>query len=164
MSEYILPRTGILSYLDDEGREHLTSYGKIMATTKDQVIIEDGKQQLCLYLILEGTFRVSKKVGEQDLYLDTLQVGECFGEVAIFMPGHATATVTSEGPGKLWYMEVENLQQFLLDSPHAGCGLILAINTILSRRLKRANSIIKTNSIVPSFLSVRSRKRAEAVG
>jgi len=161
MSAYILPRTGILSYLDDEAREQLTTYGKIMHTPPGQMVIEDGAQQICLYLILEGTYRVTKKAGDHEIHLDTLQVGECFGEVAIFMPGNATASVTSEGTGQLWYMDVEHLQQFLLDWPHPGCGLILAINTILSRRLKRANGVIKTNAIVPSFLSVRSRKRNE---
>jgi hypothetical protein len=71
--------------------------------------------------------------------------------------------VTSVDVGRLWYIDVEHLQQFLLESPHSGCAAVLGINTILSRRLKRANTVIRSNQILPSFLSVRSKKRAEGV-
>ena len=90
--------------------------------------------------------------------------GDCLGEVAIFEPGRASATATCREEGQLWCMDAEHLQQFLLESPHGGCALILGINTLLSRRLKRANATIKTNAIVPRFLSVRSRTRAGARG
>ena len=58
---------------------------------------------------------------------------------------------------------MEHLQQFLSDWPHAGCAAVLGINTILSRRLKRANGVIRSNQILPTFLSVRSKKRAANV-
>jgi hypothetical protein len=54
---------------------------------------------------------------------------------------------------------VDSLQQFLLDWPSSGCAAILGINIILSRRLKRANGMIRFHEIVPGFLSVRSQKR-----
>jgi len=43
-----------------------------------------------------------------------------------------------------------------------GCALILGINIILSRRLKRANEVIRFHQIVPVFLNVRTRKSATA--
>jgi hypothetical protein len=49
-------------------------------------------------------------------------------------------------------------QDFLLAWPGDGCAAILGINILLSRRLKRANALIRSNEIVPSFLSVRSQK------
>ena len=64
-------------------------------------------------------------------------------------------------PGQLWHIDVEHLQNFLSDWPHAGCAAVLGINTILSRRLKRANAVIRSNQILPTFLSVRSRKRPD---
>ncbi len=124
-------------------------------------IIEEGKPQNCLYIVLMGSYHVTMKASGRDVSLDTVEKGDCFGEVSLFQPDMASATVTSNDKGQVWFMDVDHLQQFLLDWLHASCALILGINTILSRRLKRANSVIKANEIVPSFLSVRSRKRTE---
>ena len=157
----LLPRTGILIYMDDESREHLATYGSVLPTTPGQVIVQEGEPNTCLYVVLKGAFSVCAKVTGREVHLGDLGEGDCIGEVAIFQPGPASATVSSVDAGQLWYMDVEHLQQFLLDWPHSGCALVLGINTILSRRLKRANAVIRSNEIVPSFLSVRSRKRAE---
>jgi CRP-like cAMP-binding protein len=161
MTDFTLPRTGILSFLDDESRELLAGYGTIRATTAGEVIIQEAQPQTFLYVVVTGVYAVTTKAAGREVQLDTVEEGDCFGEVSLFQPGPASATVTGTQAGRLWYMESEQLQQFLFDSPQAGCALILGINTILSRRLKRANAVIRANEIVPAFLSVRSRKRAD---
>jgi CRP-like cAMP-binding protein len=161
MADFILPRAGILSFLDDEFRELLTGYGTFRATNAGEVIIQEATPQTHLYVVILGVYAVTTKAGGREVQLDTVEEGDCFGEVSLFQPGPASATVTSEQAGQLWYMEAGHLQQFLYDAPHAGCGLILGINTVLSRRLKRSNAVIRANEIVPAFLSVRSRKRAD---
>jgi CRP/FNR family cyclic AMP-dependent transcriptional regulator len=163
MADFLLPRTGILSFLDDEAREFLNGYGTIRATNPGEAVIEEAKPQTHLYVVISGVYAVTTKAAGREVQLDTVEEGDCFGEVSLFQPGPASATVTSLQTGRLWYMESAQLQQFLFDTPQAGCALILGINMILSRRLKRANSFIRTNEIVPAFLSVRSRKRADAV-
>lgn len=163
MSEFTLPRTGILSFMDDEAREQFAVYGSILQTTPGQVIIQEGDANLNLYIVLDGAFGIVTQVTGHEVPLDTVGPGDCLGEVAVFQPGLASATVTSMEAGQLWFIDVEHLQQFLLEWPHYGCAAVLGINTILSRRLKRANAVIRSNEIVPDFLSVRSRKRAEGV-
>jgi CRP/FNR family cyclic AMP-dependent transcriptional regulator len=162
MPQFTLARTGILSYMDDEFREQLTGYGSLVSTAAGQVIIEEGTPQTFLYVVVTGTYEVTTHPGAREIHLDTVEHGDCFGEVSLFQPDMASATVKVCTDGQLWCMDVEHLQQFLLECPHAGCALILGINTILSRRLKRANSVVKANEIVPSFLSVRGRKRIDA--
>jgi CRP-like cAMP-binding protein len=137
----------------------LNGYGSQLSTRAGQVIIREGEPQTSLYIVIAGLFNVTVHPAAHDVLLDTVGAGDCFGEVSIFQPGPASATVTSVQDGRLWYMGVANLQQYLFDYPYAGCAMILGINTILTRRLKRANSVIKTNEIVPSFLSVRSKRR-----
>jgi CRP/FNR family cyclic AMP-dependent transcriptional regulator len=161
MADSILPRMGILSFLDDEFRELLTGYGAVTSTNSGDVVIQEGATQTHLYVVTAGIYAVTTKAAGRDVQLDSVEPGDCFGEVSLFQPGPASATVTSVQSGQLWYMEADHLQQFLFDAPHAGCALILGINTILSRRLKRANAVIRANEIVPSFLSVRARKRTD---
>ncbi len=57
MSEIILPRTGILSFMDDESRERFASYGGVTATTPGQVILKEGEPNLNLYIILSGAYK-----------------------------------------------------------------------------------------------------------
>ncbi|MCE0496528.1 MAG: cyclic nucleotide-binding domain-containing protein [Methylacidiphilales bacterium] len=161
MADFILPRTGILSFLDDEFRELLTSYGIIRETKAGELIIQETTPQTHLYVVITGVYAVSTKAGERDVKLDTVEAGDCFGEVSLFQPGPASATVTCAQAGRLWCMEAAQLQQFLFDAPQAGCALILGINTLLSRRLKRSNAVIRANEIVPAFLSVRSHRRSD---
>lgn len=149
--------------MDDESRDLFASYGQVTTTTPGQILIREGQSNLQLYVVLSGTFSISTKVTGKDVHLDVVNVGDCLGEVAVFQPGLASATVTSVAEGTLWHIDVEHLQQFLLEWPHAGCAAVLGINTILSRRLKRANAVIRSNQILPTFLSVRSKKRAANV-
>jgi CRP-like cAMP-binding protein len=161
MASINLPRTGILAFMDDESRALFASYGSQLTTGPGEVIIREGQPNMRLFIVLSGNFHVSTQSTGHEVHLDTVAPGDCLGEVAVFQPGVASATVTSADVGELWYIEVEQLQQFLIESPHAGCAAVLGINTILSRRLKRANSVIRSNQIVPSFLSVRTKKRPE---
>ena len=162
MAHIILPRTGILSFMDDESRETFASYGSLLSTTAGQVIIREGEPNLLLYIILSGSFNISTQATNRDVHLDVVGPGDCLGEVAVFQPGVASATVISTEAGRLWCIDVEHLQQFLLEWPHPGCAAVLGINTILSRRLKRANAVLRSNAILPSFLSVRFKKRADS--
>jgi len=160
MSDFTLPRTGILSFMDDESRERFASYGSVVQTTPGQVILREGEPNTNLYIVLSGSFKICTLSTGHEVYLDTVGAGDCLGEVAVFQPGVTSATVSCAEAGNLWHIEVQHLQQFLIDWPHAGCAAVLGINTLLSRRLKRANTIIRSHQILPTFLSVRTKKRA----
>jgi CRP-like cAMP-binding protein len=162
MSELILPRTGILAFMDDESREQFAAYGNVLATTAGQVVIAEGQPNTSLYIVVSGTFNVTTQGSNSEVRLDIVGAGDCLGEVAVFQPGAASATATSVGEGQLWFIDVDNFQQFLIDYPFAGCAAILGVDTILSRRLKRANQIIRSNEILPTFLSCRKRAAVPA--
>jgi CRP-like cAMP-binding protein len=163
MSQIILPRSGILAFMDDESRERFAGYGSVLATMPNQVIIQEGEPNTQLYVVLGGTFNITTGPLGDHVHLDTVGIGDCLGEVAIFHPDRASATVTSLQIGQLWNIGVGALQQFLYDWPNDGSAAMLGINVILSRRLKRANAVIQRNEILPAFLSVRSQKKTLGV-
>jgi len=162
MPNATLPRIGILAFMDDEYRKALLGYGYEVATEPKQVLLTEGVDSRTLYMVLAGTFVVSVKTKGGESTLDTVGTGDCLGEISLFEPGPASATATSSDKGKLWAIDSDALQRFLGDYPLAGCALVLGINTLLSRRLRKATSVIKVGHIVPSFLSVRSRHRTKA--
>jgi len=162
MSQVILSRTGILAYMDDEARRQFASYGSVVATAPGEVLIHEGAVNTRLYIVLSGTFNITTQSQGKEVLLDTVGAGDCLGEVAIFNPDKASATVTGISAGRLWAIEADALQKFLIDWPDSGCAALLGIDVILSRRLRHANSVIRSLSIVPGFLSVRAQKRAMA--
>jgi CRP/FNR family cyclic AMP-dependent transcriptional regulator len=160
MSQVFLPRLGILTFMDDEYRSQLAAYGQEIATEPKQVILREGESSRTLYVVLAGTFLITVGAPGENVTLDSVGEGDCLGEISVFEPGMASATVTSTEAGKLWFIESGQLQQFLGEAPYAGCALVLGINTLLSRRLRKATAVIKVSEIVPSFLSVRASRRA----
>jgi len=160
MSQNTLPRSGILAFMDDDAREKFGSYGTIVTTAPGQVLVEEGKVNQHLYIVLAGTFQIFCEVDGQPVLLDTVSVGDCLGEVAIFNPNTASATVKSLHHGRLWNIDAGALQDFLYAYPDYGCAALLGIDIILSRRLRRTNEVIRQNEIVPGFLSVRAKRRA----
>jgi CRP-like cAMP-binding protein len=163
MSESILQRTGILAFMDDEAREHFAAYGEVIRTKPNKVLIEEGALGTQLYIILKGHFHVSTAMQGKEVRLDSMGPGDCLGEVSLFNPDRASATVITDAgsDGKLWTVNADALQQFLVDHPAAGCAAILGLNVILSRRLKRTLDVLRTHEIVPGFIAVRAKQRAE---
>ena len=160
MSPTSLPRSGILAFMDDHAREQFGSHGTIVTTAPEQVLVREGEPNKHLYIVLAGTFNIFCDVSGQEVLLDTVGVGDCLGEVAIFNPDKASATVKSLHHGRLWAIDAGALQDFLYAWPEYGCAALLGIDIILSRRLRRTNEVIRQNEIVPGFLSVRAKKRA----
>lgn len=150
--------------MDDEAREQFAAYGKTVKTKPNEVLIREGAVSARLYIVVSGHFHVSTEIEGKEVRLDTVGPGDCLGEVALFTPDRASATVTTDsaGPGgELWLIDADALQQFLVDYPGPGCAAILGINVILSRRLKRAHDVLRTHEIVPGFIAVRAKQRAE---
>ena len=160
-SPVILDRVGILSYMDEESRQCFASYGRVISTEAGQVLIKAGEVNCHLYIVLTGTFRITTQIKGSKVHLDDVGPGDCLGEVAICHPDKASATVICVEAGQLWSIEAQALQTFLDEWPGCGCAAILGINVMLSRRLRRANDVIRANNIVPRFLSVRAQKRTE---
>jgi CRP/FNR family transcriptional regulator, cyclic AMP receptor protein len=160
MADIVLPRRGPLAYLEEEVLALLSGYGVSHLFAKDSVIIRQDERQINLYIVISGRLEVFAPAEGRDIPLAQLEPGDCIGEVAIFEPGDASASVRALEDSRLWYLDAGNLQSFLAQYPHAGCGLLLGINAILSQRLQQANKQIKSSQIVPGFLSVRARRAA----
>lgn len=160
MAVLVQQSSRVLAFLDDESVAALEGFGTTRNFQPGEVFIEEGKSQDSFYIVVSGTLEVMAQVSEQKIKLSDLQPGDCFGEVAIFEPGLASASVLSTTEGILWQQNATQLQEFLSAYPFPGSALLLGINLVLSERVLHANEIIKTSSIAPSFLSVRGRLKS----
>ena len=135
-SETTLPPIGWVADLKDEDRDLLASYGEFISAYPDRDLIEQGWQQTHLYLVVSGILDVRRVGLEQDIPLGSLGEGESIGEMSVFDPGPASASVRAREFSRVWRINRDSLMAYLTDSPGSGLLLLGALSTILSKRVR----------------------------
>ncbi len=134
-----LPAIGFVADLSDDDRLLLSSYGEFASFKANQTVIEQGQPQDSLYLVLSGLLHARRAVEDRELLLGRIEAGASLGEVNIFDPDVASATVIAVEFSQVWRINREDLEAFLETSPVAGGNLLVGIATQLSKRLRETN-------------------------
>ncbi|GAB4241775.1 MAG: hypothetical protein OHK005_05090 [Candidatus Methylacidiphilales bacterium] len=153
-----LTPNGILGFLQPEDLETLKYYGVFGEFAPGEVIVREGLLQDRLYFVVSGKLQVSASRAGEVFVLGEVQTGDCLGEVSIFEPGPASATVTVLETAVLWHLDIQALQEFFAALPSAGGQLLVGVAQLLCKRLRAANQEIARNHQTPTFLCVRAGK------
>jgi CRP/FNR family cyclic AMP-dependent transcriptional regulator len=140
LSRPTLPIFSWIGHLKDDDRELLSSYGEFFPGHPGSVVIEEGKLQDGVFVVISG--RLEVRATQEDgtiAILAELGPGETLGEVSLFDPGPATATVIASEFTQLWRIADADLIQFMTDNPGAGNILLRTLATILSQRLRQVD-------------------------
>ncbi len=156
-----LSPVGILAHIGPEDLETLKFHGTFGEYGVGEVIVRQGESQTCLYFIISGLLEVVIASGSNEVKLGEIGPGDCIGEVSVFEPGEASATVKVIETSVLWSLDVGSLQNYFEQLPVAGGQLMLGIAQLLTKRLRHANNTILANRILPQHLSVRSGQGKE---
>ncbi len=133
-----LPAHGIVVDLTDDERASLFAYGETVSHLKSDKLVEQGKPQGFLHLLLSGELRVVAASDQALLTLGYVQPGECVGEMTMLEPiteaaAHVVATVAST----VWCLQREQFLGFVEEYPVAGAKMYRGIAVLLARRLRR---------------------------
>lgn len=151
-----LVQSGILGHIAAPDLETLKFYGVFGEFGVGEVVVEQGVQQTCLYVVISGILEVVLTGSSKEVKLGEMSTGDCIGEVSIFEPGLASATVRVLETSVLWSLDVQSLQSYFEQLPVAGGQLMLGIAQLLSKRLRHANQTILSHQISPVHLAVRA--------
>jgi len=154
---------GILCNISPQDLETLKFYGVFGEFGPGEIVVEQGVQQTCLFIVISGILEVMITGQAKDVKLGEIGPGDCIGEVSIFEPGTASASVRVVETSVLWSLDVQSLQTYFEQLPVAGGQLMLGIAQLLSKRLRQANQTILSNQIVPVHLSVRAGTLREPI-
>jgi CRP-like cAMP-binding protein len=140
LSKPSLPSFSWIGHLKADDRELLSSYGEFFPGHPGNVIIEEGVQQTEVFVVISGELevRATQSDGLEKL-LARVGPGETLGEISLFSPGPATATVTAVEFSQLWRIADSDLIQFMDDNPGAGNILLRTLASILAQRLRRVD-------------------------
>ena len=139
ISQVELPSIGLVAGLSPEDRSMLASYGHFSFLHEGEEIIHQGQPQGSLYFVLSGLLHAKRSDSGREILVGEIHIGESFGEVNVFDPGEASATVVAALPSQLWSIEGADLQAFVSAYPEAGVHLVCGVASVLSKRLRRVS-------------------------
>ena len=102
-------------------------HATVLDYSRGQVVVWQGQPQDALYIVLHGKLSVSQAVrGELESVLAELGPGASFGELSVFDPAPAAATVTAEERAVVWRVERRGIQG-LVGEPDVAWALLRAM-------------------------------------
>ncbi|PAW64745.1 MAG: hypothetical protein B9S36_01730 [Verrucomicrobiia bacterium Tous-C2TDCM] len=139
MSNAILPEMGFATDFDIEERTQLGNFGEFLSLADGEVLIEEAQNQDALFMVISGTFHVQTVVTGRPVLLGTLKTGDTVGEINMFDPGNASASVVSKSFSEVWRIDRARLEQYLEAHPRTAARLLVNVATQLSKRLRKTN-------------------------
>jgi CRP/FNR family transcriptional regulator, cyclic AMP receptor protein len=140
LSKPTLPSFSWIGHLKDDDRDLLSSYGEFFPGHPGTVVIEEGVPQTEVFVVISGKLQVHvMQLDGVARLLAEVGPGETLGEISLFTPGPATATVIATEFSQLWRIKDSDLIQFMTDNPGAGNVLLRTLATILAQRLRQVD-------------------------
>ncbi|WP_367873521.1 Crp/Fnr family transcriptional regulator [Luteolibacter sp. Populi] len=135
-----LPAIGFLSDLDASHREFFSGFGSFVRPQTGEALIEEGKPQGNLYLILSGLLHVVAAAGGRNILVAALGAGDSLGEVNIFDPATASASVVAKSECLIWRISAEELEALFDSDPIAGVALMKGLLRLAGHRIRSMNA------------------------
>lgn len=117
----------------------LSSFGDSRSYQPGDIVIRQGDENDHLYLVLKGKLEVLQEVDGADRVVAVLEAGDSLGEVSIYDPGPASATVRAGSDSEVWLITRDSLDRLHTASPKVAYRLLTRITTCLSKRMRDMN-------------------------
>ncbi len=146
-----LPALGFLSEVSSEHRAFLASFGKFLRPRKGDVFIAEGGPQESLSLVLSGTLHAVSSAGERQLLLASLGAGDSLGEINLFDPATASATVIARSDTLIWTISAGELNVLFEADPVASLSIMKGLLCQVSKRIRNMNEKLAMSELKASF-------------
>jgi len=134
-----LPAVGFLTDVGPTHREFLASFGEFIRPKNGEMLIFEGAVQKCLYFILSGTLHVVTTASGRTILIATLKAGDSLGEVNIFDPARASASVLARSECLIWRITDDELKAFFAADAEGGIELMQVLLRVAAKRIRAMN-------------------------
>jgi CRP-like cAMP-binding protein len=130
----------LLNNFAPEDVAQLSTYGEARCYTAGEIVLKEGEDNNYLYLVLKGKLEVTKHDHDSgSQHIAEIGITGSLGEMSIFDPGPASATVKAIGEVEVWRITEENLDRLHDVRPKVAYRLVCRICTCLAHRLRTLN-------------------------
>ena len=140
MESTLLRAVSFLRALSDE---ELAAFANLLTPRNfapRERIIEEGSPVHSLYLICDGVVHIRRMAQKREMLLGRLGVGGFFGEINLFDPGVATASIYAMKPTQVAFVDYESLRGYMDAHPGAGYKIVSGMMTEMARRLRQTSA------------------------
>src|SRR4029434_10668630 len=131
----------ILRDLTDPELEAFANLLTVKEKKSGERILEEGTVVNHFYIVCEGSVHVRLLAQTREMLLGRLGVGAFFGEINLFDPGTATASIYAmKTPTRLAIVDYETLREFLSENPALGYKVVSAMMAEMSQRLRQTSA------------------------
>ena len=103
-------------------------------------IIEEGTPVSHFSIVLSGTIHVRRLAQKREMLMSRLGPGAFFGEINLFDPGVATASLYAMNTCTVAKVDYETVRQFMISHPAAGYQIVSGMMGELARRLRQTST------------------------
>jgi CRP-like cAMP-binding protein len=140
MDAALLRNVSIFRKLSDEELRALCDLMSIREVKYKERIIEEGTPVKNFSILLEGVVHIRRMAGKREMLLGRLGPGGFFGEINLFDPGVATASIYAMKPTRLAYLDYEAFHKFMETNSAIGYKIVTSMMTEMARRLRQTSA------------------------
>jgi CRP-like cAMP-binding protein len=136
----ILRNVTILRGLDDE---ELAAFSKLLSIKNAQLrerVVEEGTVVTHFHIVCDGIVHIRRLAQKREMLLGRLGPGGFFGEINLFDPGLATASIYAMKPTQFAIVDYPSFRDFMTATPTAGYKIVSAMMTEMARRLRQTDA------------------------
>lgn len=136
----LLRMVSIFRDLDDAELEAFHNRLSLREVRGKERILEEGTVVTQFYIVCDGVFHIRRLASKREMLLGRLGPGGFFGEINLFDPGVATASIYAMKQGLLAVIDYEDFRDFMTQNPATGYKIVTAMMKETARRLRTTNA------------------------
>ncbi len=132
-----------IAFLRPLSNEDLEGFAALLTTREcksGERILEEGAAPDSFYIICDGVVHVRRRANTREMLMGRIGAGAFFGEVNLFDPGVATASIVAMKKVTLAVISYADFRQFMEANPKAGYQIASGLMRELSQRLRTTNA------------------------
>jgi signal transduction histidine kinase len=131
MSKDFLRNLPLFAGLSDEDLSRLCDMAETVTVRAGEVLMEEGSLGDALFVILDGSFEITKRARERDLWIANRGPGEMLGELSVLEETPRSATVRAATDCHLVKICRADFQQLLTKSSTAAVAMLRTVTARL---------------------------------
>src|SRR5688572_16004479 len=136
----LLRAVSVLRDLSDEDLRDFANLLELRDAHERERIIEEGTEVRAFYIVCDGVIHVRRLAQKREMLLGRIGPGGFFGEINLFDPGVATASIYAMKEAQLAVIGYDSFREFMSANPATGYKIVSAMMTEMARRLRQTSS------------------------
>jgi CRP-like cAMP-binding protein len=131
-----LRRIKMLADVEERLLASLLPYLEVVKVPAFGVVVSKGDHGDALFMVLEGELRARVMIDGKETTLATMDVGECFGELAVVDQGPRSADVIANQPSVLIKVSDGALRKMFAEAPALAAPFMFALTRVIAQRVR----------------------------